>query len=109
MYFAKMNLTPQSVIDYYLGNEENFTQARTAVAALAALLLAAQPSRAAVARDGQVVMGTVLTVTVVAERKDDAGAMAKAAIDEARRWDDALTIWRDDGELKNLNRHAGRG
>ncbi len=26
MYFAKMNLAPQSVVDYYLGSEEDFTQ-----------------------------------------------------------------------------------
>ena len=29
MYFAKMSLSPQSVIDYYLGNEAQFTQPRT--------------------------------------------------------------------------------
>ena len=29
MYFAKMTLSPASVVDYYLGNEEKFLQART--------------------------------------------------------------------------------
>jgi hypothetical protein len=29
MYFHHMNLTPQSVIDYYLGSEEQFTQPRS--------------------------------------------------------------------------------
>ncbi|MDZ7362444.1 MAG: hypothetical protein ONB46_17230 [candidate division KSB1 bacterium] len=29
MYFAKMNLTPQSVIDYYLGSEADFRLPRT--------------------------------------------------------------------------------
>jgi hypothetical protein len=29
MYFSKMSLSPQSVVDYYLGNEESFQQART--------------------------------------------------------------------------------
>lgn len=29
MYFHKMSLTPQSVLDYYLGSEEQFTQPRS--------------------------------------------------------------------------------
>src|SRR5262249_32765348 len=29
MYFAKMTLSPQSVVDYYLGNEAQFTQPRS--------------------------------------------------------------------------------
>jgi hypothetical protein len=29
MYFSKMTLSPASVVDYYLGNEATFTQART--------------------------------------------------------------------------------
>ena len=29
MYFAKMNLTPQSVVDYYLGSEAEFRMPRT--------------------------------------------------------------------------------
>lgn len=29
MYFAKMSLAPSSVVDYYLGNEEQFLQPRT--------------------------------------------------------------------------------
>ena len=29
MYFTKMSLSPQSVVDYYLGNEEHFQSART--------------------------------------------------------------------------------
>jgi hypothetical protein len=29
MYFSKMSLSPQSVIDYYLGNEDLFLQPRT--------------------------------------------------------------------------------
>lgn len=29
MYFAKMTLAPSSVVEYYLGSEEQFTQART--------------------------------------------------------------------------------
>jgi hypothetical protein len=29
MYFAKMSLTPSSVVDYYLGNEERYLQPRS--------------------------------------------------------------------------------
>ena len=68
----------------------------------------ARPADAAVARSGQVVMGTVLTVTVVADDRAEAQAMADAAIDEARRWDDALTIWRSEGELARFNAGAGQ-
>jgi len=54
-------------------------------------------------------MGTLLTVTVVAADRVEAQSMADAAIDEARRWDDALTIWRAEGELARLNAMAGQG
>lgn len=64
---------------------------------------------AAVARQGQIVMGTVLTVTVVADDAAKAAKLAADAIGEARRWDDALTIWRPEGELARLNSSAGRG
>jgi len=79
------------------------------VAGPLALLLSVQPASAAVARSGQVVMGTVLTVTVVADDAGRAQALAESAIDEARRWDDALTIWRSDGELARFNARAGQG
>lgn len=61
------------------------------------------------ARTGQVVMGTVLTITVLAESTQEARRLADAAVEEARRWDDALTIWRPEGELQHLNERAGRG
>lgn len=54
-------------------------------------------------------MGTVLTVTVVADGPVQADALARAAIEEARHWDDALTIWRPDGELAIFNARAGKG
>ncbi len=80
--------------------------------AFAASLLAAAlatPAAAEVARSGQPVMGTVLTVTVVAGDRAEAQALADEAIVEARRWDDALTIWRPDGELARFNARAGEG
>lgn len=77
--------------------------------AVVASLGCALPALAAVVREGQVVMGTILTLTVVAADRPAAEAMAKDAIDEARRWDDALTIWRPEGELASLNAKAGQG
>jgi thiamine biosynthesis lipoprotein len=76
-----------------------------------ALLAALLPSAAAAAsfRTGQPVMGTVLQVTVVAADDAQARALAEAAIVEGRRWDDLLTTWRPDGELAQLNAHAGQG
>lgn len=63
----------------------------------------------AVARSGQVVMGTVLTVTVLAADEDQARRLADEAVAEARRWDDVLTIWRPEGELARFNARAGEG
>lgn len=54
-------------------------------------------------------MGTVLSVTVVGSESQTAGALADAAVAEARRWDDALTVWRPEGELARLNAGVGRG
>jgi thiamine biosynthesis lipoprotein len=74
-----------------------------------AFLTAACRSDAAVARSGQPVMGTVLTVTVVAADRELAQQLADAAIEEARRWEDALTIWQPEGELARFNAKAGSG
>jgi thiamine biosynthesis lipoprotein len=70
-----------------------------------------QPSAAlaATAHAGQIVMGTVLQVTVVAHDTGRAQQLALRAIDIARHWDDVLTIWRPDGELAALNARAGKG
>lgn len=72
-------------------------------------LVTAFPARAEVVRTGQPVMGTVLTVTIVGEDRAKASQLADAALEEARRWDDALTIWRPEGELARLNAKAGQG
>jgi thiamine biosynthesis lipoprotein len=69
----------------------------------------ATSSRAATARTGQVVMGTVLEVAVVADDPVVARTMADRAVAIARRWDNVLTIWRPDGELAMLNVQAGNG
>jgi FAD:protein FMN transferase len=82
---------------------------RAALAALLLATLAAASASAEVARSGQPVMGTILTVTVIADGREAAQALADHALEEARRWDDALTIWRPDGELARLNERAGTG
>ncbi len=81
------------------------------LAALAAfaLILCRDAACAATARSGQPVMGTILTVTVSSGSESEAKLLADAAIEEARRWDDALTIWREDGELARFNLRAGSG
>jgi thiamine biosynthesis lipoprotein len=82
---------------------------RCAVAAAIVVFAGTAVADAAVARSGQPVMGTILTVTVVADDRTEAQRLADEAIAEARRWDDALTIWRPDGELARLNARAGGG
>ena len=69
----------------------------------------AAPSAFAIARSGQIVMGTVLTVTVIATDETLARRLADEAIAEAHRWDDVLTIWRPEGELARFNTRAGDG
>ena len=64
---------------------------------------------AATAHNGQVVMGTVLQVTVVAEDAARAREMTTRAVKIARHWDDVLTTWRSEGELARLNAAAGKG
>jgi FAD:protein FMN transferase len=71
------------------------------------LAVCAGRAGAAVFRAGQPAMGTVLQVTVVAAADAAARALAEAAVDEVRRWDDILTTWRPDGELARLNAAAG--
>jgi thiamine biosynthesis lipoprotein len=63
----------------------------------------------ATAHAGQVVMGTVLQVTVVAEDPLRARELASRSVDVARHWDDVLTTWRAEGELATLNATAGKG
>jgi thiamine biosynthesis lipoprotein len=58
---------------------------------------------------GGIVMGTVFQATVAAQTPALAGAMANRAVELARRWDDVLTIWREEGELARLNSRAGKG
>lgn len=64
---------------------------------------------AATAHIGQVVMGTVLQVTVVADDAARAREMTTRAVEIARHWDDVLTTWRPEGELARLNAAAGEG
>lgn len=64
---------------------------------------------AATGRTGQLVMGTVLEVTVVAGDEESARSLAGRAIAIAKHWEDVLTTWRPDGELAVLNATAGEG
>jgi FAD:protein FMN transferase len=83
----------------------------TSSAVLVAALVSCSASRPGLelARSGQPVMGTILTVTVAARDRAVAQALADDAVAEARRWDDALTIWRPEGELARFNERAGTG
>jgi thiamine biosynthesis lipoprotein len=67
------------------------------------------PATAATAHAGQVVMGTVLQVSVVADDMGRARELASQAVHVARHWDHVLTTWRPEGELAALNAMAGKG
>ena len=77
------------------------------IVTLALLGTGAQPADGATARSGNIVMGTVLEVTVVAADQETADALLRGAFEEARHWDDVLTTWRPDGELARLNASNG--
>jgi len=68
----------------------------------------AATGEAATAHAGQVVMGTVLQITVVADDPSHARRMTIRAMEIARHWDDVLTTWRPEGELARLNAAAGK-
>ncbi len=71
------------------------------------LIAGSSVALAATARGGNVVMGTVLEITVVADDQNTANDLMRSAFDVARHWDDVLTTWREDGELAQLNATAG--
>ena len=80
-----------------------------ALAALALCTTVVPHAHAATAHAGQIVMGTVLQVTVVAADESGARQMTTRAVEIARHWDDLLTTWRAEGELARLNAAAGTG
>lgn len=73
------------------------------------LLVASEAASAATWRDGQVVMGTVIEVSVSATDQERAKEIAREIVATARRWDDVLTTWRPEGELQQFNDKAGQG
>lgn len=76
----------------------------------ACLVLVSTTADATVERSrGEIVMGTVLQVTVADDDPESAQRYAARAIAIARRWDDVLTTWRQEGELARLNAAAGHG
>lgn len=62
----------------------------------------------AVASASQVVMGTVLEVTVTASGTEEAARLASEAITIARHWDQVLSPFLDHSELRLLHKQQGR-
>jgi len=69
------------------------------------------PARALAATytTGQPIMGTLFEATIVADDPASARRLGDAAVMVARHWDDVLTTWRADGELRRFNGQAGSG
>ncbi|MCX8072640.1 MAG: FAD:protein FMN transferase [Candidatus Binatia bacterium] len=83
---------------------------RHALCTLTFLLFVLGPSQGAahpaVAIEGQVVMGTVIEVTVAAASPQDAQAIAREAVTIARYWDEVLSPFLPYSELSRLHQHA---
>ncbi len=61
-----------------------------------------------VASVGQVVMGTVLEVTVIASTAEHARTLATEAITIARHWDEVLSPFLKHSELTHIQKHQGQ-
>ncbi len=74
---------------------------------LAALLLAGC-NRSRTYQETESIMGTNVTLTVVARDKGEAVAAIQAGMDEVKRLDRMMSLYKDDSEITKVNRAAGK-
>lgn len=73
------------------------------------LFLSACDREAAVTfKKTETVMGTEVSVTVVAKSRDDGERAIEAAFDEVRRLDRMMSLYKDDSEITSINMFAGK-
>jgi len=88
---------------------EVFAMKRPLAAVLIPVLLIAACSRSGprTIRKTEAIMGTDVTITVVAPTVEEGGAAIDAGMAELRRLDAMMSLYKDDSELTRVNRAAG--
>ena len=80
-----------------------------AIAALAALLLLAACSRPRTVQRTETIMGTSVTITVVAATAADGESAIDAGMAELKRLDAMMSLYKDSSESSRVNAAAGKG
>jgi len=79
-----------------------------AIAALAALLLLAACSRPRTVQRTETIMGTSVTITVVAATAADGESAIDAGMAELKRLDAMMSLYKDSSEISRVNAAAGK-
>ena len=81
---------------------------RSIIIVLALLFLASACARPRTVQKTETIMGTEVTVTVVAPSEKEGAAAIDAAMAEIRRFDDMMSLYKDTSELTKVNLAAGK-
>ncbi len=81
---------------------------RSVIIVLALLLVASGCARPKTVQKTESIMGTDVTVTVVAESEKEGAAAIDAAMAEIRRFDEMMSLYKDASEITRVNLAAGK-
>jgi thiamine biosynthesis lipoprotein len=81
---------------------------RTFLLVILAALLLSGCTRSRTFQKTEPIMGTDVTITVVAQDEREAHAAIEAGMDEVKRLDQMMSLYRDDSEVTKVNKAAGK-
>jgi thiamine biosynthesis lipoprotein len=81
---------------------------RSGIIVLALLLLTSGCSRPKTVQKTESIMGTEVTITVVARTNAEGAAAIDAAMAEVRRFDQMMSLYKDESEITRVNLAAGK-
>lgn len=81
---------------------------RSAITVLALILLVAGCSKPKTIQKTESIMGTAVTITVVARSHEEGEAAIEAGMAELRRLDAMMSLYKDDSEITRVNLAAGK-